>query len=152
HAQAHAPGGELRLETVIHVRGPIVRRPPGTENKELPSGAVEIEAQAVDILNRALPPPFAVNEDGAVDEQLRLRYRYLDLRRQRMARNLQLRHRMAKAIRDFLDDEGFVAIETPVLIRSTPEGARDYLVPSRLQPGHVYSLAPSPQLYEPYFL
>ncbi|TMF47149.1 MAG: aspartate--tRNA ligase, partial [Chloroflexi bacterium] len=148
HAQAHATGGELRLETVIHVRGPIVRRPPGTENKELPSGAVEIEAQAVDILNRALPPPFAVNEDGAVDEQLRLRYRYLDLRRQRMARNLQLRHRMAKAIRDFLDDEGFVEIETPVLIRSTPEGARDYLVPSRLKTGHVYALAQSPQLYK----
>ena len=148
HAQAHATGGELRLETVIHVRGPIVRRPPGTENKELPSGAVEIEAQAVDILNRALPPPFAVNEDGAVDEQLRLRHRYLDLRRQRMARNLQLRHRMAKAIRDFLDDEGFVEIETPVLIRSTPEGARDYLVPSRLKTGHVYALAQSPQLYK----
>jgi len=148
HAKAHATGGELRLETVIHVRGPIVRRPPGTENKELPSGAVEIEAQAVDILNRALPPPFAVNEDGAVDEQLRLRYRYLDLRRQRMARNLQLRHRMAKAIRDFLDDEGFVEIETPVLIRSTPEGARDYLVPSRLKTGHVYALAQSPQLYK----
>ena len=148
HAQAHATGGELRLETVIHVRGPIVRRPPGTENKELPSGAVEIEAQAVDILNRALPPPFAVNEDGVVDEQLRLRYRYLDLRRQRMARNLQLRHRMAKAIRDFLDDEGFVEIETPVLIRSTPEGARDYLVPSRLKTGHVYALAQSPQLYK----
>ena len=148
HAQAHATGGELRLETVIHVRGPIVRRPPGTENKELPSGAVEIEAQAVDILNRALPPPFAVNEDGVVDEQLRLRYRYLDLRRQRIARNLQLRHRMAKAIRDFLDDEGFVEIETPVLIRSTPEGARDYLVPSRLKTGHVYALAQSPQLYK----
>jgi len=148
HAQAHATGGELRLETVIHVLGSMVRRPPRTENKELPSGAVEIEAQAVDILNRALPPPFAVNEDGVVDEQLRLRYRYLDLRRQRMARNLQLRHRMAKAIRDFLDDEGFVEIETPVLIRSTPEGARDYLVPSRLKTGHVYALAQSPQLYK----
>src|SRR3989475_12329214 len=148
HAQAHATGGELRLETVIHVRGPVVQRPAGTENKELPTGAVEIDAQAVDILNRAQPPPFAVNEDGVVDEQLRLRYRYLDLRRQRMARNLQLRHRIAKAIRDFLDDEGFVEIETPVLIRSTPEGARDFLVPSRLKPGHVYALAQSPQLYK----
>ena len=148
HAQAHATAGELRLESVIHVRGPVVKRPPGTENKELATGAVEIDADAVDILNRAQPPPFAVNEDGAVDEQLRLRYRYLDLRRQRMARNLQLRHRIAKAIRDFLDDEGFVEIETPVLIRSTPEGARDYLVPSRLKPGHVYALAQSPQLYK----
>ena len=148
HAQAHATGGELRSESVIHVRGPVQRRPPGTENKELATGAVEVEAHAVDILNRAQPPPFAVNEDGFVDEQLRLRYRYLDLRRSRMARNLQLRHRMAKATRDFLDGEGFVEIETPVLIRSTPEGARDYLVPSRLKPGYVYALAQSPQLYK----
>ena len=148
HAQAHAAGGGLRSESVIHVRGPVRLRPPGTENKELSTGAVEVEAHAVDLLSRAQPPPFAVNEDGAVDEQLRLRYRYLDLRRSRMARNLQLRHRMTKAIRDFLDDQGFVEIETPVLIRSTPEGARDYLVPSRLKPGHVYALAQSPQLYK----
>jgi aspartyl-tRNA synthetase len=148
HAQAHATGGELRLETVVHVRGPVLRRPPGTENKELPTGEVEVEARAVTILNRAQTPPFAVNEDTPVDEQLRLRYRYLDLRRARMARNLQLRHRLAKAIRDFLDDEGFIEIETPVLIRSTPEGARDFLVPSRLKPGYVYALAQSPQLYK----
>ena len=148
HAQAHATAGELRPESVIRVHGPVVKRPAGTENKELATGAVEIDADAVDILNRAQSPPFNVNEDGVVDEQLRLRYRYLDLRRQRMARNLQLRHRMAKAIRDFLDDEGFVEIETPVLIRSTPEGARDYLVPSRLKAGHVYALAQSPQLYK----
>ena len=141
HAQAHAAGGELRSESVVHVHGPVQRRPPGTENKELATGTVEIEAHAVELLNRAQPPPFAVNEDGVVDEQLRLRYRYLDLRRSRMARNLQLRHRMTKAIRDFLDDEGFVEIETPVLIRSTPEGARDYLVPSRLKHGFVYELA-----------
>ena len=148
HAHAHATGGELRLESVIHVRGPVQRRPPGTENKELATGAVEVEVHSVEILNRAQPPPFAVNEDGVVDEQLRLRYRYLDLRRSRMAKNLQLRHRMAKAIRDFLDAEGFVEIETPVLIRSTPEGARDYLVPSRLKAGYVYALAQSPQLYK----
>jgi aspartyl-tRNA synthetase len=148
NAHAHATGGELRLETVIHVRGPVLRRPPGTENKELPTGEVEVEARAVTILNRAQTPPFAVNEDTPVDEQLRLRYRYLDLRRARMARNLQLRHRLAKAIRDFLDDEGFLEIETPVLIRSTPEGARDFLVPSRLKPGYVYALAQSPQLYK----
>ena len=148
HAQAHATAGELRLESVVHVRGPVRRRPAGTENKELATGAVEVEAVSVAILNRSQPPPFAINEDGVVDEQLRLRYRYLDLRRQRLARNLRLRHRMAKAIRDFLDDEGFVEIETPVLIRSTPEGARDYLVPSRLKPGYVYALAQSPQLYK----
>ena len=148
NAQAHALGGELRLETVIHVRGPVLRRPPGTENKELPTGEVEVEARAVTILNRAQTPPFAVNEDTPVDEQLRLRYRYLDLRRVRMARNLQLRHRITKSIRDFLDGEGFLEIETPVLIRSTPEGARDFLVPSRLKPGYVYALAQSPQLYK----
>jgi aspartyl-tRNA synthetase len=148
HADAHARAGELRLESVIHVRGPVQRRPKGTENRELPTGDVEVEAHVVDILNRAQPPPFSVNEDSAVEEQLRLRYRYLDLRRSRMARNLQLRHRISKAIRDFLDDEGFLEIETPVLIRSTPEGARDYLVPSRLKPGHVYALAQSPQLYK----
>jgi len=148
HAQAHATGGELRAESVIHVHGPVQRRPPGTENKELATGTVEVEAHAVDLLSRAQPPPFAVNEDGVVDEQLRLRYRYLDLRRSRMAKNLQLRHRLTKAIRDFLDAQGFVEIETPVLIRSTPEGARDYLVPSRLKPGYVYALAQSPQLYK----
>ncbi|HVH66186.1 MAG TPA: aspartate--tRNA ligase [Candidatus Acidoferrum sp.] len=148
HTHAHATAGELRLEFVVRVRGPVQQRPPGTENKELATGAIEVEADSVDILSRAQPPPFAVNEDSAVDEQVRLRYRYLDLRRQRPARNLQLRHRIAKAIRDFLDDEGFTEIETPVLIRSTPEGARDYLVPSRLKPGHVYALAQSPQLYK----
>jgi len=148
NAQAHATGGELRPEWVVHVQGPVQRRPPGTENKELPTGEVEVEARAVTILNRAQPPPFAVNEDSPVDEQVRLRYRYLDLRRARMARNLQLRHRLTKAIRDFLDAEGFLEIETPVLIRSTPEGARDFLVPSRLQPGYVYALAQSPQLYK----
>ena len=148
HQQAHATAGELRLETVVRITGSVQRRPAGTENRELATGEVEVEAEAVQILNRAQPPPFAVNEDGQVDEQLRLRYRYLDLRRQRMARNLELRHRVAKAIRDFLDDEGFLEIETPVLIRSTPEGARDYLVPSRLKPGYVYALAQSPQLYK----
>ncbi|TMC65274.1 MAG: aspartate--tRNA ligase, partial [Chloroflexota bacterium] len=148
NAQAHATGGELRPESVIHVHGPVQQRPPGTENTELATGEVEVDARTVTILNRAQPPPFAVNEDAPVDEQLRLRYRYLDLRRGRMSRNLQLRHRIAKAIRDFLDDQGFLEIETPVLIRSTPEGARDYLVPSRLKPGYVYALAQSPQLYK----
>src|SRR3989454_6240074 len=148
NAQAHAAGGELRPEWVIHVQGPVQRRPSGTENKELATGDVEVEARVVTILNRAQPPPFPVNEDSPVDEQVRLRYRYLDLRRARMARNLQLRHGLTKAIRDFLDAEGFLEIETPVLIRSTPEGARDFLVPSRLKPGYVYALAQSPQLYK----
>jgi len=148
HEAAHTASGELRLESVIQVTGVVQRRPAGTENREIPTGEVEIEATAVATLNRAQPPPFSVNEDTPVDEQLRLRYRYLDLRRRRMAKNLELRHRVTKSIRDFLDGEGFLEIETPVLIRSTPEGARDYLVPSRLNPGYVYALAQSPQLYK----
>ena len=148
HQEAHARAADLRLETVVHVSGPVRRRPAGSENAELETGEVEVQAEHLTILNRALTPPFAINDETGVDEQLRLRYRYLDLRRPRMARNLSLRHRVSKAIRDFLDDEGFLEIETPVLIRSTPEGARDYLVPSRLNPGHVYALAQSPQLYK----
>ncbi len=148
NAEAHVAAGSLRLEYVLHVRGLVQRRPPGAENRELPTGEVEVEAKGVEILNRAKTPPFAINEDAAVDEQLRLRYRYLDLRRPSMAEHLQLRHRMIKAIRDFLDGEGFTEVETPVMIRSTPEGARDYLVPSRLRPAYFYALAQSPQLYK----
>jgi aspartyl-tRNA synthetase len=148
HQEAHALAADLRLETVVHVSGPVRRRPAGSENAELETGEIEVQAEQLTILNRALTPPFAINDETGVEEQLRLRYRYLDLRRPRMARNLALRHRVSKAIRDFLDDEGFLEIETPVLIRSTPEGARDYLVPSRLNQGHVYALAQSPQLYK----
>jgi len=144
----HTRAGELRLEDVVHVRGPVRRRPVGAENPALPTGEVEVEGQELDILNRAKTPPFPVNESTPVEESLRLRYRYLDLRRRSNAETLQLRHRIVKAIRDFLDREGFTEIETPVMIRSTPEGARDYLVPSRFQLGHFYALAQSPQLYK----
>jgi len=147
-AEAHARAKDLRLEYVVMVRGTVRRRPPGAENKALATGEVEVEAERAEILNRSRTPPFATNEDAPVDEQVRLRYRYLDLRRPAMSRSLRLRHRIVKAIRDFLDREGFVEVETPVMIRSTPEGARDYVVPSRLFHGHVYALAQSPQLYK----
>ncbi len=147
-AEAHARAKDLRLEYVVMVRGTVRRRPPGAENKALATGDVEVEADRAEILNRSRTPPFATNEDAPVDEQVRLRYRYLDLRRPAMSRSLRLRYRIVKAIRDFLDREGFVEVETPVMIRSTPEGARDYVVPSRLFHGHVYALAQSPQLYK----
>ncbi len=147
-AKAFTVAGDLRLEFVVHVRGTVRRRPPGAENPALATGEIEVEADGLEILNRSKTPPFPVNERSDVDESLRLRYRYLDLRRMEMTRNLELRHRMVKAIRDFLDREGFLEIETPVLTRSTPEGARDYLVPSRVNLGRFYALAQSPQLYK----
>jgi aspartyl-tRNA synthetase len=135
----------LRPEYVIKVVGRVSRRPSGTENPELATGEIEVIAEQVELLNRSKVPPFDINKRGEVDEMLRLRYRYLDLRRPHMKDNIILRHRVIKFMRDFLDARGFVEIETPILIKSTPEGARDYLVPSRLQPGRFYALPQSPQ-------
>jgi aspartyl-tRNA synthetase len=137
--------GALRAEYVIQVRGEVVRRPRATENAQLATGAVEVIAEQATILNPAKTPPFYINEDEEVEESLCLKSRYLYLRRPRMRDNLLLRHRATKFIRDFLDGEGFAEIETPILIKSTPEGARDYLVPSRLNPGKFYALPQSPQ-------
>ena len=142
---AHDTATQFRNEWVVGVEGRVGARPPGTENPELPTGEIEVNARAVRVLNPSLTPPFYVNEDTEVEEGLRLKHRYLDLRRQRLQRNIALRHRVVKYIRDFLDGEDFLEIETPVLIKSTPEGARDYLVPSRVHPGTFYALPQSPQ-------
>jgi len=136
---------ELRQEWVVQVKGHVRQRPAGSENPAMGTGDIEVMASDVEVLNRSLTPPFYIADDAGADESLRLRYRYLDLRRPAMQQNLILRHRVVKYIRDFLDAQGFLEIETPILIKSTPEGARDFLVPSRLQPGSFYALPQSPQ-------
>lgn len=136
----------LRSEDVVRVRGVVRRRPAGTENAKLPTGEVELPADALDVLNRSETPPFVIASDEEPAEDVRLRYRYLDLRRPRMQRNLTMRHRIVKAFRDYFDEREFLEIETPNLIKSTPEGARDYLVPSRVHRGTFYALPQSPQI------
>ena len=141
----HETASQMRSEYVVRVSGEVALRPPGTENPKLPTGDIEVIVYNTDILNPSKTPPFYINEDNEVEESLRLKYRYLDLRRARMKQNLLLRYRVVKFMRDFLDAKGFIEIETPILIKSTPEGARDYLVPSRLHPGKFYALPQSPQ-------
>jgi len=141
----HEIASEMRTEYVVRVEGEVAPRPPGTENSRLPTGDVEVIAHDTTILNPSKTPPFYINEDTEVDESLRLKYRYLDLRRARMQENLLLRHKIIRFVRDFLDTKGFIEVETPILIKSTPEGARDYLVPSRVHSGKFYALPQSPQ-------
>jgi aspartyl-tRNA synthetase len=136
---------DIRLEWVLQVEGIVRKRPAGMENPNLATGDLEIEAKSVRVLNPAKAIPFSINKEDGVDEQTRLHYRYLDLRRERMRSNLELRHRVVKFIRDYLDTKGFLEIETPILFKTTPEGARDYLVPSRVHPGQFYALPQSPQ-------
>ncbi len=140
----------LKPESVIGITGQVVRRPEGTENKNLPTGQIEVVASALEIYNISETPPFPLDDVGGdkVNEDLRLTYRYLDLRRPKMRRNLQLRHRAAKSIRDYFDANEFIEVETPALFKSTPEGAREYLVPSRIHPGEFYALSQSPQQFK----
>ena len=143
---AHEEGSRVRPEFVVSVTGTIAPRLPGTENGKLPTGAIELRATRVEILSEAKTPPFYINDpDAPVDESVRLKYRYLDIRREPMQQRLLLRSRMVQAIREVHHRHGFVEVETPTLIKSTPEGARDFIVPSRLQPGAVYALPQSPQ-------
>ncbi|MGH2493189.1 MAG: aspartate--tRNA ligase [Ktedonobacteraceae bacterium] len=143
--EAHRIASELRSEFVAQVTGTVVPRLPGTENPNLKTGAIEVAADSVVILNPSRTTPFPISDTISVDESLRLKYRYLDLRRPKMRDNIILRHRAVKVIRDYLDERDFLEIETPILMKSTPEGARDYLVPSRLYAGEFYALPQSPQ-------
>ncbi|MFO0926447.1 MAG: amino acid--tRNA ligase-related protein [Gemmataceae bacterium] len=158
HPQVFAIGQEARSEWVLSVRGTVRERLPGKHNPKLATGDIEVVATELVVLNRCPNPPFetwSVPLEGGVfgdpdlaGEDLRLQYRYLDLRRATLQRTLAMRHRLNKTIRDYLDEQGFLELETPLLGRSTPEGARDYLVPSRVSPGHWYALPQSPQLYK----
>ncbi|MCU0490087.1 MAG: aspartate--tRNA ligase [Chloroflexaceae bacterium] len=144
-AQAHAIASEARSEYVLQVRGVVNKRPDDAVNPRLATGGIEVRASSVSVLNPAKTPPIYIATDGGEEESLRLKYRYLDLRREHMQQTIILRHRIIKFMRDFLDQEGFLEIETPIMMKSTPEGARDYLVPSRLHPGEFYALPQSPQ-------
>lgn len=144
--QAHEAAGALRSEYYLAVRGEVVPRSAGTINAQLATGEIEVAVGEAQVLNPSEPPPFPLGEGEGGNEEIRLRYRYLDLRRPEMQRNLRRRHAAVRAVRDHLDENGFVEIETPILWRTTPEGARDYLVPSRVNPGKFYALPQSPQL------
>ncbi|MDH3588816.1 MAG: OB-fold nucleic acid binding domain-containing protein, partial [Gammaproteobacteria bacterium] len=145
-ADIFALADRVRSEFVLHVSGTVRRRPEGTVNPNMRTGEIEILATEAEILGESETPPFHHDENAG--EELRLRYRYLDLRRDEMLANIRLRHRVTRALRSFLDDRGFIDIETPMLTKSTPEGARDYLVPSRTHPGHFFSLPQSPQIFK----
>ena len=149
---AHGTAQDLRGEFCVRVTGTVAKRKEGTVNPKLATGEIEVAATEVEILSVAETPPFQVDSHVDVDEQLRLKYRYLDLRREKMQENLKLRHAIISAIRRFFDVEGFIEIETPMLTRSTPEGARDYLVPSRVHPGTFFALPQSPQLFKQLFM
>ena len=146
--EAHDRAEEVRAEYVVGVEGEVVLRAPETVNPQIPTGEVEVKARKLLVLNEAKTPPFPIEDETRINEETRLRYRYIDLRRRRMQYKLRLRHRANQTVRQHLGEEGFIEIETPFMTRSTPEGARDYLVPSRTQHGHFYALPQSPQLFK----
>ena len=148
NAAAHDKAGMLRNEYVIAVIGTVKRRDPDTINKNIPTGEVELVVDELRLLNESKQPPFLPGETVLPNEEMRLKYRYIDLRRDAMQFNIEMRHKVSKAIRDYLSEQGFFEIETPFMTRSTPEGARDYLVPSRVQPGSFYALPQSPQMFK----
>jgi len=145
---AYTRAQELRSEFVIKITGKVNSRPKGTVNTKIPTGGIEVLATSLEILNASLTPPFEINENQDISEDTRLKYRYLDLRKKRVFDNFELRHKSYHVIRSFLNKKGFIESETPILTKSTPEGARDYLVPSRLNPGQFYALPQSPQLFK----
>jgi aspartyl-tRNA synthetase len=145
---AHATASELRAEYVVRVKGTVARRLPGRENPDLPTGEVEVAAAEVEVLSASKTPPFPIEGGPEADETTRLKYRYLDLRRPRMQRFLEIRHRVNKIIHGYFDEREFIEVETPILVKTTPEGARDFLVPSRLHPGKFFALAQSPQIFK----
>jgi len=148
NAEAFRKAAALRSEYVIAVKGKVQKRAPGMENAKMKTGEIEIAAEEIRIFSKAETPPIYIEENLDANEAIRLKYRYLDLRRPDMQKNFILRHKIAKIVRDFFDANGFLEVETPMLIKSTPEGARDYLVPSRVHPGKFYALPQSPQIYK----
>src|SRR3989449_2963249 len=148
NADAYAVADSCRGEYVLLAKGTVARRPKGTENPSLPTGEIEVRVSEAQVLNPAKTPPFYISDETEVEELLRLKYRYLDLRRETMHANIVFRHRVVKFIREFLYERGFIEIETPLLTAPTPEGARDYLVPSRVHAGHFYALPQSPQQFK----
>ena len=143
--QAHTTASDLRSEFVVRVEGKVARRRPGAENPRMPTGEVEVAASDLEVISVAKTPPFAIEDDVEADEALRLKYRYLDIRRPKMTQNLELRHRVVQAIHRYMDANEFMEVETPMLLKGTPEGSRDFIVPSRLHPGEFFALPQSPQ-------
>ncbi len=148
HQKAHHDAKDLRSEWVISITGTVRKRPEGTENPALETGIIDVMVDEITILNKSVTPPFQIQDEIDVNEDLRLKYRYLDLRRRPMQKNLQLRHKMYQIVRNYFSENNFIEVETPFLMKSTPEGARDFLVPSRLHKGHFYALPQSPQTYK----